>query len=181
MGANDKMLKTCTYPGCDRKYNSKGYCASHRIMILKGQELRPILKWGEYKRLQCKICSIDGCEGKHLAKGYCGKHYQSIIEKPKRIPKTKLTRKTRTPKTKQICDIDNCDNISKAKGLCPKHYVRQLRHGSTEVNYHRRNKRTSYNINTTPLRYTQSHEEVMILNDFFDEMIGCDNPLERFE
>ena len=71
--------KICTYPGCGRPHNSKGYCSGHRAMQLKGKELRPLLVRDDYHKNKSTICSIEGCERKIKSKGYCSSHYNRIV------------------------------------------------------------------------------------------------------
>jgi len=244
--------KICTYPGCGRPHNSKGYCSGHRAMQLKGKELRPLLVRDDYHKNKSTICSIEGCERKIKSKGYCSSHYNRIvwhgldsklgtrsiiypeiciyvdcslkpkakgmclkhyqlsryIPKPKKakiryctaegcqehhvakgfcerhynisryIPKPKIVK---AYKPKKICDIDDCDNPVKCHGWCSMHYSRWLRHGDPLVNYANNHKRTSYMINKSPISFTNTYEEGMIMSEFFEEMTGTENYLERCE
>jgi hypothetical protein len=160
-------IKACIIDGCDSDAKSKGLCNKHYLKA----RYEPVAR----KPVIMRLCSIEGCNKKHRGKGFCLSHYQELIGNHNRVKKPKIV------KEKKICDVDNCDRNAVTRGFCGKHYTRWRKHGSTEVNYHRRHKRTAYNINTTPVRFTHSHEEVMLMNDFFDEMVGGDNPMERYD
>lgn len=77
------------------------------------------------------------------------------------------------PKGSQVhCDVEFCENKAVAKNFCPKHYKRWRVYGDPKVNHKRSCKRTKYAINSQELKFTHSHEETMILNEFFEEMVG---------
>lgn len=63
-----KLPRVCSVDGCERKYESKGFCHKHyehnRIYGNPG----PLKKWTD------AVCSVEGCDGKHKSKGYCAKH-----------------------------------------------------------------------------------------------------------
>lgn len=245
-----KSKRTCTFPGCGRPHNAKGYCAGHCHMILNSKELIPI-RTGLRGTNPAKGCSVEGCKNIFRARGYCSTHYQSLIVKkdhplkprnkigmpciikectglsrakglcakhyvraryvPSTTPKlirlctiencnekhkghgfcsnhyTKFftssgkKRKPRAPFVRQVCDVDNCESFARARGYCDKHYTRFMKHGNVHANYANNHKRTKYNMNKTPLNFTHSHEEVLIINEFFDEMVGLSNPMERYD
>lgn len=58
---------TCTFPGCERPYHSRGLCSGHDKQRLRGQELRTL----QPRRIGCMVA---GCERKHHGGGYCRLH-----------------------------------------------------------------------------------------------------------
>lgn len=158
------IKKECTYDNCGRSHTAKGYCKSHYHMAQKGIDLHPIKHYCRSKYDIINICTVEGCKKTYKAKGYCSTHYYKHYYLSRKIIITK------SKKEKPICDVDNCDQFAIAKSLCPKHYQRFKRYGRTDINYKNNNKRTKYNINTTELRFTNSHEENMIMHEYLGEM-----------
>ncbi|CAB4148607.1 hypothetical protein UFOVP855_41 [uncultured Caudovirales phage] len=119
-----------------------------------------------------KKCEIIWCVNSRRAKGYCSNHYRMIVTNGRPLEDVISRKSYLGTKVVIKCNEHECDNQHKAMGLCAKHYMRQRAHGDTAVNYKRGSKRTRKDINTGELRFTHSHEEVMILNDYFGEMVG---------
>ena len=103
----------------------------------------------------------------------CSKHYQAsvYIPKPRIFNIEKKSKIVKDKNKKKICDADNCDNPAIGLGYCSKHYARLRRHGDININYSLNNKKTRKQIVNTPLHFNHSYEEVMILNEFFNEAI----------
>jgi hypothetical protein len=143
------------------------------MMQNRGKELTPIGKPGHKKSRIIQYCQIEGCIKKYEARGYCKYHYQLIITLPKQKPKpAKLPRAPRAPREPRYCIVEGCDNTTLRKELCGKHYTRLRKHGDVHCNYANNHKHTKNSIVNKPLQFTHSHEEVMILNEFFNESIG---------
>ncbi len=155
-----KIKKDCIYDKCGRVSVALGYCKSHYNMINKGVELHPIAQYYKDPNGLPNVCKINKCTNKYKANGLCSSHYYQ--SRRKTIPKSKPE--------KLICDADDCDEIAISNSLCSKHYQRKRKHGCTNVNYANNKKRTRHNINTTDLKFTNSHEENMIMHDFLGEM-----------
>jgi len=197
----------CLIDGCDRKVRSKGYCNAHYNRIVwrgldpnlgqrsskypeicsdvdcsaKSMVKGLCLKHYQLQRYKAnprkhiiRYCTVEGCQEHHVAKGFCGYHYNVN----RYIPKQKIPK---VLKPKKICDVDDCDNVVKYRQWCGMHYSRWLRHGDPLVNYANKNKRTSYMINKSPIIFTNSYEEGMIMREYFEEMTGKENFLERYE
>jgi hypothetical protein len=114
-----------------------------------------------------KICSIAEC-GKHCwRKSYCHRHYKEIVLNY--FPKPRGHHKKIE---KEPCSVAFCDRNATPKGMCRMHYVRFKKYGNPNVNYANNHRRTAKNITNNELKFTHSHEEVMILNEFFEEAIG---------
>jgi hypothetical protein len=202
MGIPKGTPKLCSVQGCEKKHSSKGYCKYHyhRIVFKKyaveakvyRKEKTLCIAEGcnkfsiskdlcsmhyQRNRYLPKKCAVEGCEHKLFRNGFCLTHFP----KKAKPPKEPGTRKRRPPGEKGICDADDCNRDAKCRGYCSMHYERLKRHGDVNANYKNKCKRTKYGINKSPVEFTNSHEELMIINEFFDEMIGVDNPLERYD
>ena len=166
---DQKNKRMCSFDGCINLHRAKGYCSNHYNKLVNKKPIG-------YISPEAKKCSINNCPDFSLCKGLCSKHYRAqkyipisikkIIDPNAPIKKDAMNKKP--------CEIDNCDNKAKSKGYCSKHYARLVRYGDVHVNYSRKNKRTVKNITNNTLKFTHSHEEVMILNEFFNEAIGYD-------
>lgn len=65
-------MRTCDFPGCDRKHSAQGYCGRHYRRYLRGT-LAP-------REQTERICGVAGCGRKHSAKGWCATHYRRQSE-----------------------------------------------------------------------------------------------------
>lgn len=66
-----KVNKTCSIPGCNKKYYSTGLCRSHYNKTHKN-----VLAEENDKK-----CSVEGCLNRANLKGLCEKHYNYIYLK----------------------------------------------------------------------------------------------------
>lgn len=65
--------KSCTHPGCDRKYFAAGLCRAHYARKNIGADMdKPIV---ERKSSRPTVCSHPGCNEPHKALGLCRLHY----------------------------------------------------------------------------------------------------------
>ena len=83
-GKRKRDLKTCSYPGCERKHFAKGFCKTHYYRNKYGRPMdKPII---EYQK-RGKECSVEGCDRPVRAKGLCVTHHKRLhdgvgMEKP---------------------------------------------------------------------------------------------------
>lgn len=61
---------TCSFEGCDRPHESRGYCSTHASQLRQGKQLKPV------RAFSSGMCAVDGCPEPHCARGYCNKHWQ---------------------------------------------------------------------------------------------------------
>lgn len=109
--------RLCSYPGCDRLHDAKGYCQMHYLRKLRGQDMdAPPRRKTAVGRRQ-KPCSIDGCGRGAHAKGFCARHYQAV----KKGRDVRLLNPGRTG-VNWLCDIMGCPNRRSAVGTsCQTH------------------------------------------------------------
>lgn len=76
-------MKTCSFPGCDRKFKGLGLCAAHLIQQRVGRSgLHPIQPRGTPTRKPCALCphgvnqpcSFEGCKWMAMSHGLCPGH-----------------------------------------------------------------------------------------------------------
>lgn len=69
-------FKPCTFPGCDRPYESKGYCKSHAAQHRSGKPLKELRPWGKYTQGNSDTCFVPNCTSlsKSGCYGGCKKH-----------------------------------------------------------------------------------------------------------
>lgn len=122
----------CNFPGCDRKFDSHGYCWGHADQLRAGVELHPI------RHIRAKTtCSAEDCTNIARTRGMCGKHYQRWREE------YGVAAGFRT------CKVDACNEVHVAQGYCTKHYAHWRIHGDPTIIVHRRRKCDAYALNET--------------------------------
>lgn len=68
------MKNICIVDGCERKHNSKGYCAKHYTRYKRYGDPLYTKRVHDHP----EICTMDECNNKYYAKGYCHKHYARL-------------------------------------------------------------------------------------------------------
>ena len=112
-----KTSRICSFEGCGRMHNAKGYCASHGKMVNEGKPLVPILARTFYPGKKPNACSVEGCKNKYRAMGFCSNHYNRM-SKGLDIVSARVSNKDLK------CIVNSCGGKVKAKGLCEAHYQR---------------------------------------------------------
>lgn len=64
-------ITTCTFPGCDKPHESRGYCTAHAKQSRLGQELQPL----RIRSYDGAPCSVEGCDDAIVARGWCSMHW----------------------------------------------------------------------------------------------------------
>lgn len=79
MSELDSIKRRCSFPGCENRHDSKGFCTSHRAQLDKGRPLAPLrrlrkrmsLPLIKYREVPCLVLGLIGpC---HEWTGYLGK------------------------------------------------------------------------------------------------------------
>lgn len=74
-----RTRRTCTVPGCDRRYEARGYCTLHYERWRRSNEAQggtpPLARQPQGRQRIYQGCSIPGCDEKHAARGFCSRHY----------------------------------------------------------------------------------------------------------
>ena len=79
------LLTVCTFDGCDRPYEARGFCRSHATQLRRGRGLSPLYT----PRVSC---DFPGCEKPHVARGYCGGHARQLRDGEDLRPLRKITK-----------------------------------------------------------------------------------------
>lgn len=69
-------MRLCSFPGCERKHDSRGYCSSHALQLRKHGEVKPLR--ARLAPPDDGLCTFEGCEALALAKTLCNGHYTQI-------------------------------------------------------------------------------------------------------
>lgn len=102
--------RPCSFAGCPRGQQAKGYCKAHYEQLRAGKELYPIPT-----RPRGKPCRAEGCaERAIMSRSYCETH--------------RLLRLAAQGKPTQ-CSFDDCGRVPKTRGLCQAHYLQWLKGG----------------------------------------------------
>lgn len=64
-------FKPCTFPNCDRPYESRGYCKSHAAQQRAGKPLKELRPWGQYTHGNSGVCFVPDCTSLS-GSGCCG-------------------------------------------------------------------------------------------------------------
>ena len=107
----------CTYEGCERKRNAKGYCALHYSRTRNGVPLGAPLQ--RAPKHTYNPCSVDGCDRPRAALGLCRGH-RTRLKRGERID-VPLHGEMR------YCGVEGCDRQHSAGGLCKYHDQRRSR------------------------------------------------------
>lgn len=109
-------LDYCKVRPCGKRPTSKGFCTSHRAMILRGT-MDPITFKRKYifAKNKGKICSQ--CDQPAVTRGLCPNHYYAKYQAHPR----------QTINSGKTCAAFACSSPAYAKGLCIKHYSRRKR------------------------------------------------------
>lgn len=132
------QTKSCTIPGCTRKYRARGWCATHyaRWQRNGAPVTQPIAPTNPE-------CAADGCtrEPRSRVAEYCEKHYYRL-----RRNGTLETVAPRVPAT--TCVVDGCDRrAERTDGLCRACLYRFHRNGSFDyVGYRLPPELTTYTV-----------------------------------
>jgi hypothetical protein len=159
-------MKNCSFEGCEREHNAKGYCRAHYAIWKKGKPLHVIrFKSG------IKICSFEGCDRHNLAKGWCRAHYKQIYMYKSKGAPFPIRKRSCNKKAKEKCSVDNCDNFFRARGWCEKHYGRYRKHSDPLTCYIRARK-SEYvsldNILKNRGNYSKSDDAEVLRENFSD-------------
>lgn len=108
--------RLCSYPGCDRPHDAKGYCQMHYLRNLRGQDMDAPPRRKTAVGRKRKPCSIDGCDRDAHAKGFCARHYQAVNKghKPRLISPGRKS-------VNWLCDVMGCANKRSAGTSCALH------------------------------------------------------------
>jgi hypothetical protein len=106
------MEKICNFDGCDRKFDSHGYCSQHAKQFRNGLELRPLRRRFRENELQ-EFCIFNGCDRKSKSLNLCGPHYIQSKRKNELTPVREVI---------HDCIVKECDEPHSARGYCVKHY-----------------------------------------------------------
>jgi GH35 family endo-1,4-beta-xylanase len=69
-------VKFCTWPGCDQKHASKGFCAMHYQRQKRGSDMNQPEKTAKIFR----FCEFPRCNRPYKAHGLCGFHRQRQLK-----------------------------------------------------------------------------------------------------
>ena len=108
----EKILQTCSVPGCDSdpSHVSWGYCVRHAVQVKRLGHIVPERFLGELT-----ICTVDGCERPYLEQGYCVKHMANW--KAHGNPVIPFM------STPGVCILAGCDlPMVSGQGYCKGHY-----------------------------------------------------------
>lgn len=105
------MEKFCIFDGCDRKFDSRGYCSTHAKMARDGLPLRPLRK--RRRPHEMGNCEYPGCYRAYKSGGYCGAHYVQY-KRGKGMKDVQVFR--------YECSVEGCDKGHSSKGYCADHY-----------------------------------------------------------
>ena len=106
------MEKICNFGGCNRKFDSHGYCSSHSKQYRNGEVLTELRKRSRNSELQ-EFCSFLGCGRKSKSLNLCGPHY------------TQLKRGDELKPVREVfhgCKVYDCIEPHSARGYCITHY-----------------------------------------------------------
>src|ERR1700752_992967 len=113
--------KLCSFPGCTKPMNSRGWCKTHYMRWRKHGDPSINLR-AENVGQRGTTCSLEGCDKQGTSRGWCGMHYMRWWQNGH--PLAPL----RKPGRKQlatVCSVEGCGKGGEiTRGLCRGHYWR---------------------------------------------------------
>jgi hypothetical protein len=108
------MDTTCSVDGCNRPFQTRGYCGMHYQRIRKQGSPGSATT----HRMRGRTCSVDGCERKSDSHGMCAMHRQRALKGGELGP-------VGTLRYGGPCTAGGCDRPASALKLCAAHYAQQ--------------------------------------------------------
>lgn len=121
----ERLEKVCSFTGCGRKLQARGYCSTHYAHLRRYGEPREIQEIVIMNK--DKTCSVDACSNDAKVSGICHKHYQRL-----RVHGDVSVNKNTGPKERaqnRQCELETCGEEQYSRGYCQPHYRKWLRHG----------------------------------------------------
>lgn len=102
-----RLVKTCSFDGCDRKSSTRGFCKTHYTRLMRH---------GDPSVVKVTVgCRVPDCDRRHKGHGYCQGH----LEKLRRAGTVDGVNKFYGHKG---CKFEQCDRKHHSLGLCGRHY-----------------------------------------------------------
>lgn len=120
-------MRLCDVPGCGRKHDANGMCATHRQRYLRYGDVLARVPVG-VRRAQC---DVEGCLNRHSSGGFCQKHYR-------RYRKFGDPLATAVVRAKP-CAVHGCETTACVYGYCQTHTHRYTTWGTSEPPVRRAN------------------------------------------
>lgn len=114
--------RTCTHPGCERPYDSKGYCSAHVQRMRHGRDMDAPLRTYNPGR----GCYVEDCWRKHSGQGLCKLH----LDRHRRGDP--LDAPIRVVDPTRGCSVEGCEEPHKANGMCQSHNGRMQKYGNLD-------------------------------------------------
>ena len=127
-----KYGPNCIFPGCDRKYFSKGYCSAHYYRHRKHGDpsIGGVIGRGGRMHGPVPKCSLSSCMEASSTKGYCGAHYSRVQRYGD--PREGKPIQVRVTSGLTACTVQDCKKPHLAIGYCDSHYWRIKTYGTTD-------------------------------------------------
>lgn len=121
-------MRVCTIEGCNREYDSRGWCTTHYLRWKK---------WGDPLKIcsrlvHSKTCSIEGCNKEFEAKGFCKMHLTRLYRTGTIFKKERIQKKKNPKRIRGKCSIESCNREHYGKGYCKPHYSNFRRWGDPQ-------------------------------------------------
>lgn len=117
-------MKICTFEGCNRPHEAKGYCHSHYAQVKRGK-LPCLVRSHRPPGSPDLPCEFNGCKNRSAygAGGLCLAHRRQTKSGGRIRPISDRNRKCDNVR----CSFVGCMRVARSKGLCPSHYNQHRR------------------------------------------------------